>query len=1300
MKTKLAIAISVSLLSSVAIAAPAIFTISTNSPEITAQEESSKSKYSPIKSSQSERYIIEFTESSLATAMVKRPSNEQQKLGLFAKQKTEELSLIQQQQQEFSQTLKSESPAVQIEQSFNTLFNGVTISGKDVDLNKIANMPNVKNIYQEKMYHVNMDASLDRINIQAMWNVVSGVENAGKGIRVAIIDSGIRPENPMFADQGFSKPTTGMPTDDYCSTIDANFCNNKLIVARWSQPTFPVCSYEYMSPLDYGSHGTHVAGTAVGNKITTSYQNNEVELSGVAPAAYLMAYKALYSEVDCSGGGGSNIMLMEALEHAVNDGADVINNSWSGVGYGLPPESSPFKAMFEAAEAAGVVIVIAAGNDGGNGNRTIGCPACVESGITVANSTTGRVFANTFTVQGDEFIVVPANNPASILTVDLTAPIIDATVVDGTNITACDPFSPEVFKDSIAVISRGDCTFSSKADNLLDAGAVGMLMYNNQTTAPFSMYMPDATIPGFMVSKANGEALVAGLAGGEQGTINHQITRIVDPAFADAVAQSSSRGPNGNENILKPDLAAPGSTILSAASPDSDAEFSIKSGTSMASPHVAGAAALMTQLFPNWRPLDIKTALMSTAKTEGILDSDHQTPATPFDMGAGLMDLQAASNAVLTFDKASIAADSCVIDCRFRRTVYNKSNEATTWQLSANVGTVSPSVLEIPAGGTASFDYQLNTTYHEPNQWVFGKVMLSNASLQDAHLPVAVMAKHSSDSSLISTIETDANITVDQPFGIKAMVNNSILDDIITFHAYGPEGTQLISADDVLLKVTNGQQLGYEVNTQANVMTWVGRLALPDMYFTSAIGAMPSLIDDLGATPRDCGSSCDETIKTLTLPMFKYRGQHYNKVKVSTNGMIIIGDSEAEDLWQNLPLGVNDQLNNIVAPFWSDLDLLGSAPADEGGGSLAYSIINDGSDDWLAIEWNKAQLWGDTSGNTYTFSVWIRLGEKEQMLFSYINISTLPPSLTVGAENYNGTLAADYHYNGKGQNVNSDSLLTLNGSPAGRVEIDYKVKAIAINTGEADSVTLDEDTNVTLDVLANDNSGDKLARARLETKTFSAKAQRLIQLDATDALSQVSIVDEPHHGSVEVTNDDLVIYTPNANYFGSDEFSYTAQDANGLVNSATKVYVTVNGINDAPTVTAGSVTITAGEDVTLTAQGVDVDGDELTYNWIQTSGTMVNFENGTVTISFVAPEQAQTLVFEVKAFDASVESAASIITVTVTEDSEDTTLPPTNETPPSTTDARIELGEDNGASLGWLTLVLLPLAISRRRLVS
>jgi minor extracellular serine protease Vpr len=211
-----------------------------------------------------------------------------------------------------------------------------------------------------------------------------------EGVKVAIIDSGIRPEHPMFQSNGHTRPA-GLPNDDYCSTIDASFCNDKLVLARYYAPTFQVHPDENISPLDFNGHGTHVTGTAVGNAVTATIDSIEVNISGVAPGATLMVYRAFY-QTDTSPGASSSIQLVAALEDAVADGADIINNSWGG-SIGSNPANSVYTPIFAAAEAAGVLMVSSAGNSGPGAN-TIGCPACAEAGLAVASTQTGRVFGN------------------------------------------------------------------------------------------------------------------------------------------------------------------------------------------------------------------------------------------------------------------------------------------------------------------------------------------------------------------------------------------------------------------------------------------------------------------------------------------------------------------------------------------------------------------------------------------------------------------------------------------------------------------------------------------------------------------------------------------------------------------------------------------------------------------------------------------------------------------------------------------------------------------------------------------
>lgn len=1284
MKTKVSIAVTAALISSAAIAS-SDFSANKYSPELTSVNNYNKPQVSSPSLIAPQRFIVELESPALAKykggiqqLVATAPAKKGQRIDVQSASAKSYVSHLSQEQNAFTKALSNSAPNAKVERKFKTLFNGVSLVAQGMTLEQIAAMPGVKSVYPETMYETNMDASHDIINDAAMWQAVSGMENAGKDIRVAVIDTGIRPENPMFSGEGFAKPTANMPADDYCSTVDTSFCNDKLIVARWSQPTFEVCADEHMSPLGYGGHGSHVAGTSVGNKISTTYKDVDVDLSGVAPAAYLMVYKALFTKTDCSRGSGSNIMLMEAMEHAVNDGADVINNSWGG-GAGGDPANSPYKTMYEAAEAAGVVVVTAAGNDG-NGAQTIGCPACIESGITVANSTTGRFFANSFNTGGDELLAIEANN--ELLTEDISFPVIAAVNIDAENFEGCSAFPADSFKDGIALISRGACAFSDKAANAEAAGAKAMVVYNSKPGAPISMYMPDATLPGVMISDADGAAVIEGLEEDTAGTIGATVKRIANSTLADLINASSSRGPNGNQNILKPDLAAPGTSILSATSPDEDGtDFTTMTGTSMASPHVAGAAALMSQLHPDWSANDIKTALTSTSHMDDILDDDAETDANPFAMGAGRMDLDAAAKAVLTFDKPSVASDSCVGPCTFTRTVYNKSDEMTSWSLSASADSagisVSPTTLELEAGASATFTVTVDSTFSEYGSWIFGNVTIkSDEGKQDAHLPLAVMAKESSDASLISTLTTQADIKASDEFPIKAVVNNSIFENTVTLTANAPQGTKLTSEDDVTVSINGATQHGFDVNEDLGRITWVGKLDLPEMSSIKDVGGFPSIID-LGVLPQPCESGCDETALTFSaLPSFKYNGVSYDSITMGDNGLAIVGGGSTSGTWNNKELPDSANPNNIIAPFWSDFDLADTSGTDTGGGDMAIGTFTGGDGTtWLALEWKDAQLYADDSNTKYTFSIWIKTGDEELVLFNYIDVPNMPANLTIGAENIGGSVGTTFHYNGQGSSVTNGDGVILQTSTAGSVNIDYKVKSTEFNPGQSDNVSVDEEATLEFNVLDNDMKDQKIAHVSVTGDGMTAEALRLIDVAPTGALGKAALVDEPSNGEVTLKEDGTVEYTPEDDFFGKDSFSYTSEDADGNTGQATKVNITVNNVNDAPKVSPSGMSSTAGFAVKASANGSDVDGDDLTYTWTQVSGTSVEFTNGGENIGFTAPSGDHELVFSVVASDGELESEAGTATITVNAVKEDT----------------------SGGSLGWLTMLLLPFAGLRRR---
>jgi subtilisin family serine protease len=582
----------------------------------------------------------------------------------------------------------------------------------------------------------------------------------------------------MFDDTGFPSPGMDYPAPgDYCDTVDETFCNNKLISARHFNDDITLHPDEVDSPLGINGHGTHVAGSAVGNYVEGADLGDGVleNVSGVAPGAWLMVCKGLWWNGTTGSGGSGD--LIACVDSMVADGADVINNSYGGGGGG-DPRSDAFGEVFENAEAAGVVAVAAAGNDG-PGARTIGCPGCQPSVLTVANSTHGRIHA--LSVDVDFPPAVQSTLPLSGLGclegtgVPFTGtvgpdPIVYAGDVDAANFEGCDPFPAMSMDGAIALISRGSCAFATKVAEAEAAGAVATIVFNNLPGTPIVMGGLNAgeTISSCMLSNDQGILVRDHVQAnpGAPGTINFPQSRVTNENWEDFIASGSSRGPNGWADILKPEIAAPGTNIFSAWSPDAPgspgpSDFTIISGTSMASPHIAGAAALVMQQNPGWEPWQVKSALTSTT-VQDLVKEDGMTPADPFDFGAGRVDLDRAKDAGLTFDQVSIADGSCVVECGFERMVRNELALPATWNAFVELDgdmmdpqaivesgiqiEVEPSSLLLDPGENAFFSVYVDTSLAEQGEWHFARIRWvysgppTGAVVPDAVMPMAIFA--------------------------------------------------------------------------------------------------------------------------------------------------------------------------------------------------------------------------------------------------------------------------------------------------------------------------------------------------------------------------------------------------------------------------------------------------------------------------------------------------------------------------------------------------------------------------------
>jgi subtilisin family serine protease len=545
---------------------------------------------------------------------------------------------------------------VRVEREYRLLAHGLVVRATAAEAAALAALPGVRRVARADLrrYRPTLDASIPLIRAPDLWGVwPRGADQAGRGIKVAVVDTGIDIHNPFFAPDGFSYPS-GFPRGA------ASFTTAKVIAARaYFRPDDPVDADEdEANPIDHLGHGSHVAGVIAGNYGTVfDLHGTPVTVSGVAPQAQLMDYKVFYRAVS-GAEEASDPELMAAFEDAVADGADVISNSWGGpvIGATEVDPDGPFALAIEA----GAVVVFAAGNDG-PGESTVGWPGAGERFITVAATTTGRHFNRRLEVTGPapvaaglQRIAVVRGGMAPDYAASVVAPLRSSTVADGgQNPLGCEVFTQTAFQGAIALVKRGTCPFSVKIGNAAAAGALAVVVFNDEGGDPFPMSGDEVTVPAVMISQADGEALAAFAAAHPEDAaaiLHADPTASVIPGEVDVVAGFSAVGPTATPT-LKPDVAAPGYLIFSASAGPVGAgapPWALLAGTSMATPHVAGAAALLLQHNPTWTHDDVKAALVATGKLD--LGSSAGGPARPVEIGGGRIQLDRLAHVALAFD--------------------------------------------------------------------------------------------------------------------------------------------------------------------------------------------------------------------------------------------------------------------------------------------------------------------------------------------------------------------------------------------------------------------------------------------------------------------------------------------------------------------------------------------------------------------------------------------------------------------------------------------------------------------------
>lgn len=664
----------------------------------------------------------------------------------------------------FEKKLKSVAPDAQIVYRYNLVLNGEAIFTSSDITAQLKGMPEVKDVQPavtfDRPQDLNVSPSLSPAGAVNSVNFIGADEAhklgfTGKGVRVGVIDTGIDYTHAMLGGSGSaaeyaaidpSQPNPAFPNKKVVGGID--------LAGTTFDPSNPVLAMHLphpdANPLDEAGHGSHVAGTiaGVGDGVTT--------YDGVAPDAQLYAIKVFGKT-----GSTADATVIAAFEYAAdpsgkldpNDQLDVVNLSLGG-NFGQPHVL--YNEAVQNLSNAGTVVVCAAGNSGAV-DYIVGSPSTSDDAISVAASVDGSNLNWKFPASklsfpdGSAMIVKAIEGPVSQPIAKLGA--VSGQLVDiGDASTDLDDATKAKLAGKVALIVRGKVPFAVKAHRAADAGAIGIVVYNNAPGEPIPMGGDGkpVAIPAIMITQEIGLKAQQALKTGAV-SIDFKTGQIIqEPENIDTITDFSSKGPRSEDNLIKPEVAAPGLNIISAGMGTGN-QAAKMDGTSMATPHMTGAIALLKQAHPDLTSLEFKSLVMNTAKV--LSSKGAEIPITL--QGAGRVQIQQAITSPVVSETPSISLGRVQLEDKkvleHTITLRNLTDQDLDLQTSVEgtggLTVTVPAQIHIPARGKVDVDARFDITLQDPTQFtdeLDGRIFFKNGNQTVLQIPALAIRTEAS----------------------------------------------------------------------------------------------------------------------------------------------------------------------------------------------------------------------------------------------------------------------------------------------------------------------------------------------------------------------------------------------------------------------------------------------------------------------------------------------------------------------------------------------------------------------------